>query len=544
MPVDGLQVNVCRNLQCRNYGVPPLGRVDRGSNPVTTDDYRAVGVGNGQHGLCCKACGESFTSKSNLAVAEELQRLREQSAPVDEVGCATKSCPNYRSCETVPPSRYQSYGRSAGGSRRWRCKACRKTFTIPTRATLRQRQPDKNELIFRLLINKSPMRRICEVADIHSAVLYQRIGFLYRQCILAAAAVETPLASRSFLHMGIAVDRQEHVVNWSSQFDRRVTQLSAVASADVGSGFVFGTHLDYDPRFDVHDLDLAARECGDAEKPEAFRRYARVFLPFETGQAAAEQLQAGTQLPSRGVRVHSQYTLFAHFLFLKERLLQADGLHFYLDRDAGIVRACFAAFGEKLRSGDAEAFLVKINKSMMIDDKKRALATSQSELVKAQRRYPGLRKMDLARCLIVDQLARSTPGRRAPAERWLTHPLPTMGEPMKEVCYCSDRGDLSPEILAEYVLDVRMLALDRFFMQVRRRLSVLERPIHTPSGQRRWHGYSVYNPTVVAHLLEIFRVAYNLSLAGTDGKTPAMRLGLTKAPMTLQDIIEFVPAGR
>ena len=119
-----------------------------------------------------------------------------------------------------------------------------------------------------------------------------------------------------------------------------------------------------------------------------------------------------------------------------------------------------------------------------------------------------------------------------------------MGEPMKEVCYCSDRGDLSPEILAEYVLDVRMLALDRFFMQVRRRLSVLERPIHTPSGQRRWHGYSVYNPTVVAHLLEIFRVAYNLSLAGTDGKTPAMRLGLTKAPMTLQDIIEFVPAGR
>lgn len=52
----------------------------------------------------------------------------------------------------------------------------------------------------------------------------------------------------------------------------------------------------------------------------------------------------------------------------------------------------------------------------------------------------------------------------------------------------------------------------------------------------------MYNPTVVAHLLEIFRVTYNLTLAGADEKTPAMRLGLTEAPMSLQDIIEYVPA--
>lgn len=98
-----------------------------------------------------------------------------------------------------------------------------------------------------------------------------------------------------------------------------------------------------------------------------------------------------------------------------------------------------------------------------------------------------------------------------------------------------------PEVLAEYVLGARMLALDRFFMQVRRRLSVLERPIHTPSGQRRWHGYTVYNPDVAAHLLEIFRVTYNLALVGEDEKTPAMRLGLASAPLTLRDIAEYLP---
>jgi len=137
---DGLQVNTCRNLRCRNYGAPPHDRVDRGRHLATGDDYVAVSVGNRQHGLRCKVCGEAFTTKSNLAIIEELQRLREQSTPVHNAGCATENCPNFRRLETSPPSRYQSFGHSAGGSQRWRCKACRKTFTTPTRATLRQMQ--------------------------------------------------------------------------------------------------------------------------------------------------------------------------------------------------------------------------------------------------------------------------------------------------------------------------------------------------------------------------------------------------------------------
>ena len=410
------------------------------------------------------------------------------------------------------------------------------------RSTLRQRQADKNELILRLLVNKSPMRRICEVADINPAVLYQRIGFFHRQCVQIAADLEADLPARAFQHMGIAVDRQEHIVNWSSQFDRRVTQLSAVASADVVSGYVFGSHLDYDPRYDVHDLDLAARECGDPDKSPAFRRYARIFLPFESDHAGEDPLSPDTKLPSRGVRIHAQYTLFAHFLFLKERLSNAERIHFYLDRDPGLIGACFSVYGEKLRSGEVEAFLVKINKAMMIDDKKRALAASQADLSEARPRYPGLRRRELAKRLLVEQLTRLDLQDHPLETRWVPHPLPTMGEPIKEVCYCSDRGDLPADTIADYILDARMLPLDRFFMQTRRRLSVLERPIHTPSGQKRWHGYSVYNPSIAAQLLDIFRVIYNLSLVGEDKMTPAMRLGLAKRSIPLQGIIDYVPS--
>lgn len=64
-------------------------------------------------------------------------------------------------------------------------------------------------------------------------------------------------------------------------------------------------------------------------------------------------------------------------------------------------------------------------------------------------------------------------------------------------------------------------------MQVRRRLSFLERPIATASKTyRTWYGYSAYRPQNIEKLLSILRVYYNYCLAGEDGKTPAMRLGL------------------
>jgi len=77
-------------------------------------------------------------------------------------------------------------------------------------------------------------------------------------------------------------------------------------------------------------------------------------------------------------------------------------------------------------------------------------------------------------------------------------------------------------------------------MQVRRRLSLLERPIKTASKTgRTWHGYSPYNPSVISKLLDIFRVYYNYCLAGKDKNTPAMRVGLAKGKVALEDIIYF-----
>ena len=59
------------------------------------------------------------------------------------------------------------------------------------------------------------------------------------------------------------------------------------------------------------------------------------------------------------------------------------------------------------------------------------------------------------------------------------------------------------------------------------------------TARRSWHGYSAYNPENLTNVLEIFRVFYNYCHAGQDGKTPAMRLGLARGKVSLEDIVYF-----
>src|SRR3546814_10166151 len=87
-------------------------------------------------------------------------------------------------------------------------------------------------------------------------------------------------------------------------------------------------------------------------------------------------------------------------------------------------------------------------------------------------------------------------------------------------------------------------AIDRFFMQIRRLIMMLERPISTPSNDGRvWRGYSAYNPRIIQKLLDIYRVYYNYVAVGEDKRTPAMRLGLAMGPVKLETILYFDPLG-
>ena len=127
---DGIQVNYCKNPACSNYGVPPKKSVlTGGAAHSAQDSYILSGSGTGIPKLHCRACGEQPTLKSNSAIAEERARFLKDLVVCSEPSCPDEICPNH----TIPVSRkggYQSHGLTKSGSRRYRCNACKKTFSL------------------------------------------------------------------------------------------------------------------------------------------------------------------------------------------------------------------------------------------------------------------------------------------------------------------------------------------------------------------------------------------------------------------------------
>jgi hypothetical protein len=118
------------------------------------------------------------------------------------------------------------------------------------------------------------------------------------------------------------------------------------------------------------------------------------------------------------------------------------------------------------------------------------------------------------------------------------HPFPNQAEPQKAVCYLTDFDDYDEDHKARLYLRASLHPIDRFFMTIRRRLNMLERPISTSSKTgHTWYGYSAYQPENIGKVRAVFRAFYNYCIVGQDGKTPAMRLGLVDRPVTPAELL-------
>ena len=493
-------------------------------------------------------------------------------APRTASACPDQSCANHAVPVDVGRDHYEGFGVTHSGSHRYRCKACGKTFAVG-KSTTGHKQPHKNKTVFALLMNKSPFRRICEVAGIDPKTLYGKIDFLHCQCLAFAAGRERRLlAGMPLRRLYLATDRQDYLMNWTRRDDRRNVALQAVCTADSATGYVFGMHLNYDSELDSGPIEKAAIAAGDYQVPPPFRRYARCWLKADyavrvqmpAGQGmptkanlqsaiaatyaeaalrndveVGEALDASRQLPPQGMQIHAEYTLYGHFFFLRQLFGGVEKLRFCMDQDSGMRAACLAAFQPQIKARIADAFYVRIARKLTVNEKRAELAASRARFEAAKQANPGFSDSELQLVLIKAAIAQMAPLGKW-QDRWLAHPLPDMSEPQKAVCYLTDCGDYDADHMAWLYRKASLHGIDRFFMQVRRRLSVLERPVATASkAGRKWYGYSAYKPDTIVKLLGIFRVFYNYCATGKDGKTPAMRLGLAKGVVDLEDIIYF-----
>lgn len=119
-----------------------------------------------------------------------------------------------------------------------------------------------------------------------------------------------------------------------------------------------------------------------------------------------------------------------------------------------------------------------------------------------------------------------------------------MSEPEKSMCWLTAHEAFDEDHVAWLYNKASLHSIDAFFEKVRRRLTMLERSMHSSSNAgRSWSGYAAYNPAMVVKLLEIFRVVNNfIDTRKKKGSvtTPAMRLGLADAPLDYGDVLYFV----
>lgn len=575
--VNGIQVNFCKTPTCLNFGRPASEAV-QGRGAYVTEEDRDSYVLSGYSGgtvLHCKRCGENPPVKSNLGIYEEVERLNQYLIPPIEPSCPTEACANHNLGISTPKT-YLSFGKTKSGSQRYRCRLCKATFAVGG-PTLRQKKPELNELVFQLLVNKMPFKRICEVAGLGSMnALYWKIDFIHRQCLAFAATQERRLPGIPIKRLYLSVDRQDHLINWTSAGDKRNVALSALGSADNKTGYVFGIHVNYDSRLDSAEINRDAIENGDDLLRPPFRRYARVWLNKDYDACLArsqkrttvsrkslnsaisesyivadsrddveisEIQDTATGLPGKGMQVHAEYTLYGHFFFLQSLLKNVEKVRFFLDQDSGIRAACLAVFWQEILEKRCDAFFLRIKKDLTINQKRRLKAQSIRNLADfraSSAAYEPLTDYDLRHIVIKDRLDDLVDIGKW-HDRWLFYPFPDMSEPEKAICWLTDLQDRAydKDHIASLYSKATLHGIDRFFMQVRRRLSLLERPISSSSSEgRKWYGYSAYNPAMVGKLLDIFRVFYNYVEIGEDKKTPATRLGLVKTSITPKDILE------
>lgn len=592
-----IQVNHCRNPKCANFGVPPHNESKRGSaarkpGGYGPGDYRVIASGKGQPNLLCHLCGESFPMQSNLAIAEELMRISEYLEPRVPT-CPSEACELYRKAEPEHSGRHTRFGVNAHGTPRFRCGACRKVFAFGGRSTKRQRKTHPNIGIFEHLMNSMPLRRIIKVLRISPAILYDRIDFLHEQCQMFAGERERGLLDRDDLGKRyISTDRQKLIVNWSDRESRKNTALLSIASADQTTGYLYAANVNFDGEMDSEEIQKEMLRFGDQRLAKPFRRFARVWLPQDWDDAAVraaaeretnrrakgettrspdkllaavegtyeaalerEDIEGGddpspaTRTPVKGMLLHEQSVMTAHIQFVTRLLRRAEKLRFFVDQESGIRAAILVSVPERVRNRTADAFYVKVLKEFTVDQKKGIVGAAKRRLRKVMK-DAGVDEDEASLLMALAEL--ESPTRIGKwGDPWFRHPVADMREPEKMVSWLTDidppetNPDKRADQLRHYArlhLKASLTAVDRFFMQVRRALTVAERGVISASADRRlWYGKNAYNPAVLVKLVEIFRTYFNYCEAGEDGKTPAMRLGLAKGPVSAEDIIYYRP---
>ncbi len=580
-----IQVNHCRNPSCKNYGVPAKTERQRpGPHPDRDRAYKRKGTNKGLvPAIQCHACHESPPLRSNAAICDEINRLIDETrlrTLEEQTACTHMNCVNHARPIGHYRGAYRKDGLTSCGDQRYRCKLCGSTPSVSDPARLRANNQKYAVDVFSRVANKAPVRGIVRGARLNSSAAYYRIlDFIHRRCQIHSGSVD-----RAFIDerirlpkaMNLESDAQVYTLNWISRMDRRNVDISSYCTVDSDTRFILGLHCNFDAGADAFAINAESAKSGDMARREPFRKHARYWLAGDelragrsknftnpdTRRGLADAIEAlyaraasredvedvelehmdityRTPFLRDGLLVHMPYTTYAHW-YLVRHLLDGAGVervqaHFDID---SMSRAAFlCSFLDAIKAKRAHGFYVKYSKHHTIDQRRRIVRESRA-LRAAERAALPPEERDAVDLIMMKQSLEEGSQHGKWHDLWFQHPNPTMNEPHKAMCWLTPDDALDADAKAAMFLRAGLARVDNVFQMTRRLFNAFERPLGTSSSQNTvWHGYQPYNPAMVGKYLTVFRTVANFISVGTDGKTPAMRLGLAKQPLTYEDIL-------
>lgn len=595
-----IQLNHCTDPFCRWFGDDQLELKKLGVRGRKRYKYKLVGSPEQEHArmIVCNdepsipgAVGGCITRPiSTWSAAEEIKRLATLNSVVDlepKYEFHKPDCDEYGTTPSEQAKNFYSYGKSKTNCDRYKCKACGKlTNVLPLKEkafSYHQQRSDILPTLAAMLVNRVPVRRTCEILGIGSQTYYNKLEYIYMRCLefierYEKKALETKTFDKLWINSDVFIyylNNARHKFAGNTQTirkeDFRKMQTRIIVSGDIYSRYIFRADVAYDWEItkELLEEDTLKYKCDHMERNE--RKNARLehsYFPqppslfdiadperFMKAQKdyESEVRKFETRLSYvPGLHVSANYTAVAHFWLLRQ-LLKVNDWYFVTDDDGSLKNSIFRVFKKEVRDGYANYFLCKVGREKSLGQAMKEYSDAKRKLEEWCDLHGQKSDYEVALAILTDQLnsvkffdlVEDGSGYKHIVRlgNLIQHPLASQDVGYREVGILTDLSGLNNSELAKLLMQVNNRPTDTFMQQIRRRISLLERPLVTARAEKKSYIYANYSPQYAQYLVTILRTFYNFC----DGKkdrtgqviTPAMKLGITNKIFNWHDIIYY-----
>lgn len=590
--VIAINMNHCLNPFCVNYGMPQ-GKFNKGKHDLMKYTIGSSKVSAMKTIMCNRIPNNnnelrpslscSTYAVSNWSVTEEMKRLisfnslqlKKPQYNFHKEDCASKGNNPFDNIEL-----FYKYGKSSGNSQKYQCKTCKKlTNVLPSYRENFSYDQNKNDILplfVELLMSRVPVKKSCKILKISPKTYYHKLEWVYRKCLEFLERHETNAFNHKeldsiWLNTDKMVYRLNNVrkkgkggIHYNDE-EESAFQTFLIASSDLYSRYVFRTDIAYDFTITQEQIEEDTVKYHEDHLHSFARKNERLRIPFapqppseNDHQSVFEYNMELYKFDNRknyidGMHVDAKYTAIAHYWLIKE-MIKCKHWNFISDEDSSLINSVMRVFVDSISTKESHYFLCKVNSGLT---KKEAynLHIKASIKLKQWAKENGFKKNELfnAQKQMIAEAIKShnlydyknrkglTAGKRS--EILIEHPHPSIDEGVRHIGCITDISDKSIEEIAGYLARINSRSINTFFNQVRRSISILERPLTTSRHDKKSYIYTNYNPKYAQYSVTILRTFYNFCWAykskDCELLTPAQRIGITNKQFEYKDIIYF-----